>query len=260
MVMIIKRILFSTTLLLFVGIIFSSCNKDNNMGNGNGVNGSGSGKGGSLARFTISGNYMYAVDESKLFAYDITNQANPQLVKTSDIGFNIETIFPYEDKLFIGSQDAMYVYSIANPSNPVQIGRASHLRACDPVVASDEVAYVTVRSGSFCGGNMNALFVYDISDPQLPIERNTLQLLNPYGLGVEGNAVYVCDSNDGLKVYERGTGNKKYDLTYTTSKGGYTFYDCIPYNDILICMVEGGMVLYNIENRLQPTEVAKIMN
>lgn len=258
-----KKYLYHIIIFLCSTLLLSACNKSDNSVNGNNSfnNNSGQyGKGGSLARFTIWGNYMYVVDNTHLITYDISMANNPKPVKTTEIGFNIETIFPYDDKLFIGSRDAMFVYSIANPDNPVQIGQAGHLSACDPVVASDDVAYVTVRNGSACGGTLNVLYVYDITNPETPSEINVLQMTNPYGLGIKDNVLYVCDADAGLKVYKRGSGYQNYSLDFATSKGGYTFYDCIPYNNLLICMVEGGIVLYNIQSPENPVEITKIMN
>src|SRR5690606_30065758 len=106
-------------------LFFAACNKADT-GSVENVQ-SPSGKGGSLARFTVSGNYLYAVDASRLITYNIEQSGNPQQVKASEVGFDIETIFPYKDKLFIGSGEAMYVYSIANPANPVRIGMVSHI-------------------------------------------------------------------------------------------------------------------------------------
>lgn len=238
-------------------LLFTACNKSDT-GSIENVQ-SPSGKGGSLARFTVSGNYLYAVDASRLITYSIEQAGNPQQVKASEVGFDIETIFPYKDKLFVGSGEAMYVFSIANPANPVKIGMVSHIRACDPVVAHDSIAYVTVRSGSACGGSLNALYVYDISNPQNPMEMNMLNMVEPYGLGWHEGYLYVCDGRDGLKVYTAGTGTYQYELTYTTSVAGARFYDCIPYENLLIAMVEGGVILYDISQPAAPEELSRIM-
>ncbi len=239
--------------------LFSACDKADS-GTGSSNMETPGGKGGSLARFAISGNYLYGVDASKLITFSLENAGNPQQIKISEVGFNIETIFPYQDKLFIGSQEAMYVFSIANPANPVKIGEVSHIRACDPVVANDEVAYVTVRNGSDCGGSLNALYVYDISNPQAPREMNMLNMVNPHGLGWQNDVLYVCDGSDGLKVYITGSGAHKYELNYFTSVGGATFYDCIPYGNLLIAMVQGGLILYDISQPDTPHELSRVMN
>src|SRR5690606_21363599 len=83
---------------------------------------------------------------------------------TVSIGFDVETIFPYGEKLFIGSASAMYIYDISDPKNPARQGTVSHIRACDPVVADGNYAYVTLRNNnSGCGGSQNILNIYDIS-------------------------------------------------------------------------------------------------
>lgn len=249
-----KKILYSCA--LFFGALMllnlQACNKSdvNSVAPGNGT-----GTGGSLARFTISGNYLYVVDHSSLKTYHIADPNNPQLTSTIQLGGDIETIYPYRDKLFIGSRSAMFIYSIANPREPAYESNASHVRACDPVVAKDNYAYVTVRSGSTCGGNINALMIYEVgtnlNNPQLV---QMIEQSNPYGLGIAQNTLYVCDANIGLKIYDISDPRA---TSRTGERTGYTFYDCIPYNDILICMVEGGMVIYDISDPNDPVFVTK---
>ena len=52
------------------------------------------GTGGSLARFTIVQNNLYAVDNTTLTTIDITNPTQMILEDQQDVGFGIETIFP----------------------------------------------------------------------------------------------------------------------------------------------------------------------
>jgi hypothetical protein len=85
----------------------------------------------------------------------------PVFKSKTEIGINIETIFPYQDKLFIGSSSTMYVYSLSDPTRPTQLGKAEYTirMSCDPVVARDSVAYATLRSTGRCGGGQSALVV-----------------------------------------------------------------------------------------------------
>lgn len=220
-----------------------------------GDNNNGSGQGGSLARFTIAQNHLYIVDDLKLFTYSLANPAAPQLTSTVILGEDIETIYSYKDKLFIGSQNAMYVYSISDADNPDKLGTASHVRACDPVVADDTVAYVTVRTGNSCGGTLNALYVYDVRQVLNPQERNMLNIKSPWGLGMTGNKLYVCQGGNGLTVFD--ISNRYYpklQITYADD----TYYDVIPYDNLLICMVEGGVLLYEIQQNGGLVKMAKI--
>lgn len=227
----------------------NSCNKSDNS---NIVPGTGTG--GSLARFTISGNYLYAIDRNSLKTYRLNSNGNPEHTSTVVLGEDIETIYPYKDKLFIGSRNAMYIYKLNNPELPEFEQMATHVSACDPVVAQDDYAYVTVRSGSNCGGVVNALYVYKVSDLHAPQLLSTVNLSNPRGLGIKDQTLYVCDGTQGLRIFNISTPAA---ASGTGTRSGYTFYDCIPYGDVLICMVEGGMVIYDITDANDPVFVAQ---
>lgn len=137
------------------------------------------GTGGSMARFAITGDYLYAVDKQSLFTFDI---AAPEPVQESrnDVGWSIETIFPYEDNLFIGSESAMYIYDITQPSDPVRLSVYSHFTACDPVVVEGNYAYVTLRSGNRCQRGVNRLEIIDVEDKLNPKEVAFYEMKNPH--------------------------------------------------------------------------------
>lgn len=217
----------------------------------------GTGQGGSLARFTTAMDHLYIVDHQKLYAYSLSNSAHPQLKGSTEIGFDIETIYSYKDKLFIGSRNAMYIYSISDAAHPSKLGEASHVRACDPVVANDSVAYVTVRSGSTCGGNISALYAYEIASILHPFERNAITLESPYGLGMNQSRLYVCNGSNGLNVYDI---SDKFYPALKKKITGDTFYDVIVLDNLLVCMVQGGTALYEMDNTEELKKVALIAN
>src|SRR5215831_9624474 len=126
------------------------------------------GTGGSLARFTISGNYLYLANSWTLRVFDISNPALPIEKPPVSVGSGVETIFPYKDKLFIGSTQGMYVYSLTDPASPVRLGSVLHIRSCDPVVANDSISYTTLLGGSRCGPAESGLYIYDIKDVTSP--------------------------------------------------------------------------------------------
>jgi hypothetical protein len=80
--------------------------------------GSTSGIGGSMARFTISGNHLYTVSLTDMQLFDISNEAAPQKGQKIPMGWGIETIFPYDDKLFIGSTNGMHNLRQQQPDQP----------------------------------------------------------------------------------------------------------------------------------------------
>ncbi len=161
------------------------------------------GQGGSLARFALSEDYLYAVTQSELVTFLVTDETNPKYSSRTNIGWwGIETVYMKEELLFVGSRDAMYIYDISNPSNPKQASRFSHVTSCDPVVVEGDYAYVTLRTGSGCRMGDTELEIIDVSDIYRPILVETYEMENPSGLGIHEDNLYVCDGKAGLKVYD----------------------------------------------------------
>jgi hypothetical protein len=255
MLEIMKTINSILLICLTIGL-FNNCNKDS----ANAAANPQPGAGGSTARFTIAGNYLYVVDHTSLKSFDISNQASPVFKSKTEIGINIETIFPYQDKLFIGSSSSMYIYSLADPSKPTKTAKADYTirMSCDPVIAKDSVAYATLRATGPCGGSSSALVVYNIKSISSPALIKTVSLIAPYGLGVKDSALYVCEGQEGLKIFNV---RNAYNPIQVNNKTGYTFYDVIPYGNILICQLSDGFVLYDIgANPLQPVFLSKVLN
>lgn len=192
-----------------MAFMIGSCAKDSNEVASPDPGGNDSGQGGSMARFTIVGDYLYAVDSYNLNVFSLEDPAKPEFKKSVHIGLSIETIYEFDQMLFIGSEMALYIFDVAiNPVNPKPLGTVSHFRSCDPVVAAGTTAYVTLNSGSSCwNGGRNALIVYDITNPRNPIERRVISegqqhVGVPRGLGVDIDAkrLFVCDN--GINVYD----------------------------------------------------------
>jgi hypothetical protein len=234
------------TLTILISILFLACSKDG------AADSAASGKGGSLARFTTVGNYLYIADQFGINVFDISTPGKAENRGSVPIGFGIETIFPYKDKLFIGSIDGMFIYSLDNPASPKKLGEARHLRSCDPVVANDSMSYVTLRGGTACGPATDGLYTYNITDLSKPVQKSLLQLSNPYGLGLTDSIVYVCRGDKGLTVVNVKQSNAPKE-TKTIKDAEY--YDVIPYDQILICYVKTGILLYDISNPGNPVKL-----
>ncbi len=206
-----------------------------------------SGIGGSMARFAISGNHLYAVDWSELNVFNLSNGQSPDKIRDKSLQEGIETIFPYKDKLFIGSQRGMFIYDNSNPSNPVEVGRFEHARACDPVYPTDSFAYVTLNSNGPCGRTQNRLDVLNITDISNPQMMKTYSMEDPNGLAVEDQVLYLCDGRAGLKVYST---KDKYRINSNMldHKEGIHAFDAIPHDEILMVIGNNGLHQYNFSN------------
>jgi hypothetical protein len=216
------------------------------------------GQGGSLARFTIVGNYLYTVDKESLKVFDISNAAQPVFKNTVAIGFEIETIYPFKDKLFIGSTTVVHIFSIVDPAVPKKLSVAispNVIRRCDPVVAKDTVAFATLRANGECGGTGSILAVYDIKDIFNPIQKGQYPVSEPYGLGYSDNVLYVCDRVNGLMVFDI---SKPYSPLFVRSIVNVKPVDVIPYNNVLIVWTNTGINLYDITNKLTPLLLTQI--
>lgn len=219
--------------------------------------GSGTGTGGSMARFTLVGSYLYVINNYELMLFNISNGSNPVFAKDKYIGWNIETLFPYNDKLFIGSQTGMYVFNIMDPANPEYISQFRHASACDPVVVEGDYAYVTLRAGNLCGAIESQLDVIDISTIIEPKLVKTYAMEEPYGLGIDNDVLFICDGDAGLKIYDA-TDKLNIDSNMVASYPNMDAFDVIPLGDVLLLISIDGLFQYDYSSLDNITELSHI--
>ena len=217
------------------------------------------GVGGSFARFTFNANNFYAIDQRLLKTFSLNRLDCPALVATNNVAWNIETIFPYKDKLFIGSTTGMFIFDVANPNKPVQLSNFTHGLACDPVVVENDIAYITLHSGTTCNNNLNQLSIVDVKNLTAPTLIKTYNMKSPKGLSVWDNILYLCD--DGLKIYDV-TNKTAVDSNLKSHITGFETFDVIPYdfNNKRHVMVIGkdGLFQFDVTDPTKPKELSKI--
>lgn len=186
-----KKVIGFLMLVLFL----AAC--DSLIGSGDSNTGTGS----SMSRFACIGTNLYVVDSECLQTFDVSDSS--KIVRTSRIaaGWNsdIETIFPADTLLFLGSRTGMYIYNLKTPSAPAFVYRYNHVVSCDPVVVQGKYAYVTMRSDFdswSCSNGSNQLEVIDISDIREPVSKGLYPMTNPRGLAIDGGLLFVCDGLD----------------------------------------------------------------
>jgi hypothetical protein len=241
--------IISSILIAFISL---QCQQSSDSLAGTGANG----VGGSLARFAITGNTLYSVTQTKLNVLDVADAQNPQFKKEQSLGFGIETIFPYQNYLFIGTQTGLQIFDNQNPLDPKFVSSYSHLQSCDPVVVQGNYAYVTLRGGTPCRSGINQLEVIDITDIKNPKVIKIYYLQNPHGLGIDGNRLFVCEGDYGLKIYDISkpdTPIEKYFLKDVKS------YDVIPQNNVLIVTGKDGIYQYDYSNQSELKLLSKIL-
>lgn len=200
-----------------------------------------SGVGGSMARFAINGDYLYAVDHHSLITFDVSTSSTVKANQQS-VGWAIETIFPYQDNLFIGSESAMYIYDLSNPVSPGQLSVYWHSTACDPVVVEGDYAFVTLREGERCPRGVNRLEVIDVEDLQWPEKVKFYEMINPHGLGIDNGMLFVSEGDHGLKIMDA---TNPLDIKQIRHITDIKTYDVIPFNGVLMVTGESGIIQYD---------------
>jgi Uncharacterized conserved protein len=215
------------------------------------------GKGGSMARYTILNNYLYTVTYSDLNVFDISTPQDPSLVGTNAISnFMIETIYPFKNKLFIGGTNGMFIYDASSPATPVKLGQFTHARNCDPVVADDHYAWVTLRSNlASCGGNLNQLDVVNISDLMNPTLLKSYPMASPHGLSKDGNLLFICDGAEGLKIYNAKDAN---NLQLIKHIKNMETYDVIAWNQKAMVVAKDGLYQFDYADVANIRLISKI--
>lgn len=212
-------------------LLFETANADTSVG-----------QGGSLARFNIVNNYLYAVDSHSINVFEISDLENPQDMEDVYAGFDIETIFHNGTYLFLGSMRGMYIYDITDPAIPQFVSEFQHGTACDPVVVDGDYAYVTLRGGNNCGALESGLFIVDISDIYAPELATSYPMDEPYGLGIKEEKLFICDGASGLKVYDKTNIEQLIPLDHFED---IVTFDVIPMTSHLLMV--GADVLYQYE-------------
>jgi len=203
------------------------------------------GVGGSMARFGLYSNYLYTVNNSTLFIFDVKNPAIPHDIGKQNVGWDIETMFIYDGHMFFGTQSGMRIYSLNIATVPAYVRDFRHVTGCDPVVISEGYAYITLRGGNLCGSDVNQLDVLRLSNDYHDIEfLASYPLHGPYGLGIDGEILFVCDGEAGLKVYDV-TDKYHIDDNMITAFANINAYDVIPVNEYLFMIGDDGFYQYD---------------
>lgn len=208
---------------------------------------------GSFARFCFVGPYLYGVDNSTLYPFDLANPACPSKLEAVPVGWNIETIFPFKDRLFLGSQTGVFIYNATNPRKPVYESGFTHATGCDPVVCDENYAFVTVHDGTACNGsNINSLDIVGISALPATALLKSYSMTRPLGLGLAGNLLFLAD--DGLKIFDRSDIQNLKLLSHTK---GVKAWDVIALSESHLLVVgEGGFYQFDTSDPANPKQIS----
>ncbi|MEQ8472954.1 MAG: hypothetical protein RIC35_17300 [Marinoscillum sp.] len=211
-----------TTIVLLI-VLLASCAADGDnfmLGPGDGA----VGIAGSTSRFIIKGEYLYIATDTKLKVMRLQENGATEVSSLPSLG-DLQTIFSYGDYLFLGSESGVYIYDIQDRAAPEFLSIYWHQTACDPVIVQGRFAYLTIRDGVNCRGEVaNQLITLDITDVMEPIAVDTIQMISPRGLTIYQGDLYVGEGFAGLK---------RFDISSPYQPKLDTFYTQVPANDMI---------------------------
>lgn len=203
------------------------------------------GKAGSMSRFMIKGDNLYVLDAWKLITLDISQEDSPEKVNELNTPYFSETIFPMRGHLVLGTQQGILFYDLENNGIPNYVSEYQHVTSCDPVVVSNDHAYVTLRSGNTCNGWVNELHIVNVEDISAPHMVNQFMMNSPRGLSVDNGKLFLCDGSDGLKVFDL---IQQTDIQLSQQYSNFQANDVITFNNILMMIGHDGLVQYDISD------------
>ncbi len=236
--------------VMYDGFAMNTATPSVGSSSGNGINGS-------MSRFTIYNNRLYSVINNQMNIFDLTGNKPAKVSDNTYIGWNVETIFSYKTNLFFGTSTGMLIYSVADPLKPEYQSCITHAYACDPVVVDNDLAYVTLHSGSICdvSAKENSLILIDVSNVKDPQQLVTYKMTNPKGLGIDNGKLFLCD--DGLKIF-RITQPQTLMANQLAHYVGMDGFDVIPFNNTLMMIASDGLYQYDYSDLNKIKQISKI--
>jgi hypothetical protein len=248
--------------LLLVALMAGACEKQAETFMPN-VAQNGNGQSGSITRFAVYGEYLYALDQNQILVYKFNASGTPVLVNKVKTQWGLETIIIYEETIYVGSTTSLYILDISNPENPVllsQTDRETDLAGgCDPVVVKGSYAFSTVKIiPNVCGlvSQTSRLLVYDVSDKTSPVLIGSYDMIMPNGLGYKENTLFVCDEGaGGVILFDISNPS---DCTPISAIDITDPVDVIVNGNRMVVSTKTGFSFYDVTDPLQPVSMGSL--
>ncbi|NJL75992.1 MAG: hypothetical protein HC892_14200 [Saprospiraceae bacterium] len=102
---------------------------------------------GTINRIVRYHDFVYVISRTNLLTF--RDNESFELLQVQTISDNMETIYPHDNQIFIGTPTSMLVYGLDNPENPNYLSNFQHATSCDPVLPVGKVTYLTLRTDDF---------------------------------------------------------------------------------------------------------------
>lgn len=147
-----------------------------------------------MVRFIFVQDYLYVVDEYWLYVFGLFVIFEFEKINVVDIGWGIEIIFFYGDKLFIGVVNGMYIFDNSVFIVLEQLLVFCYVIVCDFVFVDGNIVYVMFWNGMECEIFINQFDVVDVINLIDLVLINSFSMYNLYGLFKFYNVLYICEN------------------------------------------------------------------
>lgn len=203
---------------------------------------------GTANRITKVDDLIFIIDKTDIYTFEDLGQLS-EAASSQTIGWALETIYPADEHLFIGSNQGMQIYKIDNKKVSYQ-GEFFHATGCDPVLPTDQnVAYVTLRSGNDCPGDENNISVVSITNLNSPRLLREITMDSPYGMTLHNDKLYVGEGINGFKIFDA---SEQSNLKLIETNRSIETYDIIAHpteDNILLFANPDGISQYMTEGQ-----------
>jgi hypothetical protein len=104
----------------------------------------------------------------------------------------------------------------------------------DPLAVNDDYAFASLSSkeiGDCVRLGVDEIKVFNIKEPQLPVEIQRISMDSPRGIALDGDLLFVTEANQGLKVLDVSNPTQAEPLYHFD---GFKAFDVIASNGLLV--------------------------
>ncbi len=204
---------------------------------------------GTLNRIAVDFGHVYILTGSKLHVLDNTSTAL-SYIDNINLSEGMETVYTYDNKIYIGSQDGVLTYDASTPEKPSKISEFNHTTSCDPVLPNGTRAFLTLRSVENQGCNYegeNTLNVIDMSDEDEPVIAQSIEMNTPYGMAIINNYLFVGQGENGFSVFDISSDDEIEEIATVTGLVAFDIMQHPTNPNILLVTNSYGIKEYNID-------------
>jgi hypothetical protein len=216
---------------------------------------------GTLNKITVHQDYVYVIGHDRIYTF-MDSPTTLVSQSTVMVGMNLETIYPQNNNLFIGTRFSMIVMGLSNPAMPNYISEYFHPTSCDPVYPYGNVAYLTLRTSDFsgCSGDENSLTVLDISTVSNPIKIDEITMISPYGMTLIDNHLFVGEGSNGLSIFDATTPDALVPVSYQSEVKAYDIIKHPTLADVILTTGDNGLTFYKLDYTSYQLQTMSMIN